>query len=144
MKGFSEGIELKWLIAGVCSSIGSAFAYITIRSLKQSEHPLVVVFHFQLVGAITGMAFTIPVFEMPTGMEWIYLLMVGIFTQLVQMSMTRALQMEKVANVTIINYTGVVYATLAGFLLFNEQYETGTLVGMMLVIIGVVMSVLFK
>jgi drug/metabolite transporter (DMT)-like permease len=144
MRGFSSGIELIWLVAGIISAIGSAFAYITIRSLKQSENPLVVVFHFQLVGSLTGIAFSATSFVMPSGIEWLYLLMLGLFTQLGQMSMTRALQMDKVANVTIINYSGVVYATIAGFLLFGEQYSTGTLAGMALVIAGVVLSVLFR
>jgi drug/metabolite transporter (DMT)-like permease len=50
--------------------------------------------------------------------------------------------MEKVANVSIINYTGVLYATLAGFFIFNETYNAGTIGGMSLVVGGVILSML--
>ncbi len=143
IKGLDGNVEMLYLLIGIASAIGSAFAYITIRTLKENEHPLVVVFHFQLVGTITGMAFSAPVFEIPHGMEWLYLFLIGLFTQLGQVNLTKALQQEKVAKVSIINYTGIIYAVLAGFLLFNETYGTGTLFGILMVIGGVLLSMLF-
>lgn len=142
MKGVDDRIEITYLLIGILSAIGSACAYVTIRSLKQMEHPLVVVFHFQLIGTITGLGFSSFNFEMPSGMDWINLIMVGIFTQLGQVNMTRSLQLEKVAKVSILNYTGVIYATAAGFLIFGEHYSVGTLFGMLLVILGMVLSLL--
>jgi len=144
MKEFDERIEITYLLIGLFSAVASAFAYITIRSLKEKEHPLVVVFHFQLVGTISGSVFSIPVFEMPQGMDWIYLILVGIFTQLGQLNLTKSLQQEKVANVSILNYTGVVYAIMAGFLLFDEHYGMGTILGITLVIAGVVLSMIYR
>ncbi|MBK8415849.1 MAG: DMT family transporter [Bacteroidetes bacterium] len=144
MKEFDERIELTYLLIGLFSAITSAFVYITIRSLKEKEHPLIVVFHFQLIGTLSGMVFSVPVFEMPAGIEWLYLLIIGIFTQLGQLNMTRALQQDRVANVSIINYTGVIYAIAAGFLLFGEHYGWGTLAGIGLVLAGVVMSMIIK
>ena len=144
IKGLDGNVELLYLLIGIASAIGSAFAYITIRTLKEDEHPLVVVFHFQLVGTITGMIFSTPTFEVPQGIEWLYLFLIGLFTQLGQVNLTKALQQEKVANVSIINYTGIIYAVLAGFLLFDETYGTGTLVGIALVIAGVLLSMIYR
>ena len=144
MKEFDDRIEIKYLLIGLFSAVASAFAYVTIRSMKDLEHPLVVVLHFQLVGTATGLIFSVPAFEMPVGLDWIYLIMIGIFTQLGQLNMTKALQQEKVARVSIINYTGVVYAIIAGFLIFDEHYGIGTLSGILLVIAGVVLSMLYR
>jgi drug/metabolite transporter (DMT)-like permease len=144
IKGLDGNVELLYLLIGIASAIGSAFAYITIRTLKEDEHPLVVVFHFQLVGTIAGLIGTVPSFEMPHGIEWLYLFLIGLFTQLGQLNLTKALQQEKVANVSIINYTGIVYAVLAGFLLFNESYGTGTLLGIAMVILGVLLSMIYR
>ena len=144
MKGLDGDIELKYLLIGITSAIGSAFAYITIRALKEKENALVVVFHFQLVGTLTGLLFSAPVFEAPKGIEWVYLILIGLFTQLGQVNLTKALQQEKVANVSIINYTGIIYAVGAGFLLFGEVYSFATLAGMALVISGVLLSMIYR
>ena len=144
MKGVDERIELTYLLIGIFSAITSAFAYVTIRSLKAKEHPLVVVFHFQLVGTLTGLTFSTVNFTMPQGMDWIYLLLVGIFTQLGQVNLTKALQQDKVANVSIINYTGIVYAIAAGFLIFGEHYGVGTIMGILMVIAGVLLSMIYR
>lgn len=144
IKGLDGNVEMLYLLIGIASAIGSAFAYITIRTLKEDEHPLVVVFHFQLVGTITGLVCSVPSFEIPHGIEWLYLFLIGLFTQLGQVNLTKALQQEKVANVSIINYTGIIYAVLAGFLLFGESYGTGSLMGIALVIGGVLLSMLYR
>ncbi|MFN5324805.1 MAG: DMT family transporter [Bacteroidota bacterium] len=142
IQGVSNQAENFYILIGILSALGSALAYITIRTIKDKEHPLVVVFHFQLLGTITGLFFTAPVFVMPTGWDWMNLILVGLFTQLGQVNMTKSLQMEKVAGVSILNYIGVVYATLAGFFLFDERYSWNTIAGMALVVAGVVFSML--
>ena len=142
MKGFDDSVSLFYLAIGILSALGSACAYVTIRTIKKMEHPMVVVFHFQLIGSLTGLTFSTTNFVMPAGFDWINLILVGIFTQLGQVNMTKSLQLENVAKVSILNYTGVVYATAAGFLVFGEHYSAGTLFGMFLVIAGMVMSLL--
>ncbi len=142
IQGVSNQAENFYILIGILSALGSALAYITIRTIKDKEHPLVVVFHFQLLGTITGLFFTAPVFVMPTGWDWVNLILVGLFTQLGQVNMTKSLQMEKVAGVSILNYIGVVYATMAGFFLFDERYSLSTIAGMALVVAGVVFSML--
>jgi len=134
MKGFDEEMEMKYLLIGLFSSIVSAFAYNTIRTLKNKEHPVVVVLHFQLIGMLAGLTFSVTSFEMPTGWDWLFLLLIGLFTQFGQVSITKALQLERVANVSILNYTGVVYALLFGHLVFGESYSTATIVGILLVV----------
>jgi len=144
MKGVDDNIELSYLLVGILSAIVSGFAYITIRTLKAKEDPLVVVFHFQLVGTLTGLTFSTVNFTMPHGLDWIYLILVGIFTQLGQVNLTKALQQDKVANVSIINYTGVIYAIASGFLIFGEHYGVGTIGGILLVILGVLLSMIYR
>lgn len=65
LKGFDHTITLHLLIIGLISAICSGFAYNFVRTLKEKEHPLVVVLHFQLIGAIIGGVFSIFVWKMP-------------------------------------------------------------------------------
>lgn len=137
IKGFDSRVNLLYLFIGVLSAIASGFAYNMVRSLKGKEHPVLVVVHFQLIGAVLGGLYTIFNWQTPTGWEWIYLLIIGITTHLGQINLTKALQLEKIADVSIYNYLGIFYALLYGYLFFDETYDIVALLGMALVLVGV-------
>jgi drug/metabolite transporter (DMT)-like permease len=141
---FDTRVSLYFLILGIISAFGSGIAYNLVRTLREREHPLTVVFHFQLVGMIIGLAFTIFDWQMPTGRDWIYLLLVGIFSQLGQIFLTTALQKEKAASVAIINYSGLLYGLIFGWFIFSEPQTAESVIGMLLVVLGVVLSVIYS
>ena len=143
IKGFDERVSLLYLSIGIFSSFFSALAYNMIRTLSGKEHPMVVVLHFQLMAAITGFAFSIFNWHTPHGMDWLYLFLVGASTQLGQMAMTRSLQKEKASVVSIISYTGVLYALIFGYFLFDETYDAPAIMGMVFIIAGVILNILF-
>lgn len=132
-----------YLALGILSAFCSGMAYNLVRSLRGKEHPLTVVLHFQLVGAVVGSVTLFFQWEWPVGIEWVYLLLVGIFSQLGQIFLTNALQRERIAGVAIINYTGLVYAITVGWIFFGEAQGFVSLLGMGLVVAGVLMSVMY-
>ena len=71
------------------------------------------------------------------------LFLVGVFSQLGQVFLTNALQREKVAGVAIVNYTGLIYALIIGSVVFGEEQSTLSMSGMLLVVFGVLLSVLY-
>ncbi len=144
MKGVDGSVDLKYIIIGICSAVFSGLAYNMVRSLRGKENPTVVVLHFQLIGTIAGMFFSIPTWVMPEGWDWFYLLMTGVTTQLGQVNMTKALQKEPMAKVTILNYLGVLYAIALGYFIFHESYTLITILGIVLVIAGVMMSIIAR
>jgi len=144
VKGFDTNFPTIYLFTGIISAVFSGVAYNLVRSLKGQEHPLVIVLHFQLVGIVVGFLFTIFQWQTPHGIDWIYLLATGVLTQLGQVHLTKALQAEQVAKVSILNYTGIVYALFFGWFLFGEIYNLQTVVGILLVVAGVVMSILYS
>jgi drug/metabolite transporter (DMT)-like permease len=112
--------------------------------LREREHPLTVVLHFQLVGLIAGFVFTVFNWRTPGGWDWLYLFFIGVFSQLGQIFLTSALQKERAASVAIVNYTGLVYGLLIGWLVFGEAQPVESLAGMILVVAGVVLSVIYS
>lgn len=140
---FDTRIELKYLIFGIISAFCSGVAYNLVRSLRGKEHPLTVVLHFQLVGAVVGFFSLFFQWKMPVGWDWVWLLCVGIFSQLGQIFLTDALQREKVAGVAIVNYTGLIYAVSIGWIVFGEAQGPLAIAGMLLVVLGVVLSVMY-
>lgn len=144
VKGFDTDFPVIYLFTGIVSAIFSGVAYNLVRSLKGREHPLVIVLHFQLVGVVVGFVFTIFQWQTPIGVDWIYLLATGILTQLGQVHLTKALQAEQIAKISILNYTGIIYALFFGWALFGEVYNRQTIIGIVLVVAGVVMSILYS
>jgi drug/metabolite transporter (DMT)-like permease len=144
IKGFDSRVSVYMLIIGIVSALASGFAYNMVRSLRDREHTMVVVLHFQLVGVVAGLAFALFDWRMPQGIEWLYLLMIGICTQLGQVNLTKALQQERIANVSIYNYLGIIYALIFGFIFFGERYEWLALSGIVLVIGGVLLNYLYQ
>jgi len=133
-----------FLAIGIISAFCSGMAYNLVRSMKGKEHPLTVVLHFQLVGVAAGFVSLFFEWRTPVGWDWLYLVLVGVFAQLGQIFLTNALQKERVAGVAIINYTGLIYALLAGAFLFSEPQSAESLAGMLLVVFGVLLSVVYS
>ena len=145
IKGFDAAVPTPFLITGVVSAMCAAVAYNLVRRLKEQEHPLVVVLHFQLVGVAAGFVFTLLYWVAPANAwEWFSLLMCGLLTQVGQTCLTKALQSERLAHVSILNYTGLIYALAFGVLIFGEVYTTQTMLGITLVIAGVLLSVVYS
>ena len=141
---FDRRITGLFLIIGIVSAFCSGVAYNLVRTLRMREHPLTVVLHFQLVGLIVGLVFTMFDWATPTGWDWFYLFLIGVFSQLGQIFLTNALQRERAASVVIVNYTGLTYGLLIGWFLFGEAQTVESLLGMLLVVVGVVLSVIYS
>lgn len=140
---FDDRISPFYLAVGILSAACSGMAYNLVRSLRGKEHPLTVVLHFQLVGAVVGFISLFFQWEIPHGWDWLNLFLVGVFSQLGQIFLTNALQRERIAGVAIINYTGLIYALTIGWFVFGEPQSIISLAGMLLVVLGVTLSVFY-
>jgi drug/metabolite transporter (DMT)-like permease len=152
IKGFDPNVETLFLVMGVVSCMFSAMAYTTIRYLKDSDHPLVVVFYFPLVTipialATMGVNQAVPVplhdfgWQMPVGIEWLWIVVMGVFAQLGQIYMTIALHMEKANIVSSMSYLGIIFGIVFGYTLFEETYTFMAIIGIALVLAGVLLNV---
>lgn len=145
IKGFDGG-ELTPLIVGIAAAFMAACAYTTIRKIQQvgGEHPLVIIFYFPLV--------TIPLITPkmlmnwvePNFQQWMALIGVGIFVQIAQYFMTKAYQLGEGSVVSIAGYLGVIWASIGGLFLFNEDLKTTTTLGMLLILGGVIGNTVFR
>ena len=69
--------------------------------------------------------------------------MCGVLTQVGQMCLTKALQSERIARVAVLNYIGLVYAVIFSITIFGEHYPLQSVLGILLVVAGVLLAVLF-
>ncbi len=144
VNGVSQEVTLAGVLAGLGGALFSAFAYNTIRRLKNLENPNVVVFYFPLItlplSLLVGGLYD-DAWRWPVGIEWIWLLMTGVTTQLGQFFMTRAYQSDKASNVSAISYAGILWGAVFGVFLFGEHYKWLQFVGMGMVLLGMLLNV---
>jgi drug/metabolite transporter (DMT)-like permease len=76
----------------------------------------------------------------PQGTDWLYLLFMGLFTQVAQILMTKGLQSGIANKMISLKYIGTIYALGIGYLLFGESYGLMSLIGIAMVIAGVVLN----
>lgn len=144
IKGFDKNISLFDFSIAIASAAFSALAYNMVRKLKDTDHPLVVVFYFPLVALpLAGIA-SIFVWVRPTFVELLILLGIGVCTQIAQVNLTKAMQMEELAKVSIVQYLTIIYAIGIGFVFFKEVYTLYTLLGIALVILGVLANLWYS
>ena len=131
-------------LAGVLWALGgallSAFAYVSVRALGRTEHPLVIVFYFPLVGLVltTPLVLLQPVW--PTAWEALALIGVGLFTQLGQLGVTNGLLGLPAARATALSYGQVPLAALWGWLFFREPLDPDTTLAAGLVLAATLLS----
>jgi drug/metabolite transporter (DMT)-like permease len=144
IQGFDARISIWYTTLGVIAAFLSGVAYNCIRKLKTSEHPLVIIFYFPMVTLpLTGIYLFFD-FVMPVGIEWFWLLLIGLSTQFAQYFMTKSYQSEDLSKVASLNYIGIIYALGFGYMFFDESYNTLTYFGMGVVLIGVILNVWYK
>lgn len=112
--------------------------------MKQTEHPLVIIFYFPLVTIPIVGVMSIFSWVQPEGWDWLILIGVGVLTQIAQFFMTKSFQSEALSKVSIVNYTGIIYALIFGFIFFKETFNLMTYVGMGLALTGVILNVTLK
>lgn len=130
----SEPLPLAGVLLALAGALLSACAYVSVRALGRSEHPLVIVFYFPLVGLVLTLPAVLIDPVLPTGAEWLALLGVGLFTQLGQIGLTQGLTRLPAARATALSYAQVLFAALWGWLFFGESLDTRTGIGAALVL----------
>jgi len=121
-------------------AFSTALAYVSVRALRHSEHPLVIVFYFPLVALVLSLPLVLMNPVVPSWGELVWLLGVGLFTQLGQLTLTAGLMGLPAARATAISYVQVAFAVLWGWLIFAEPLEATTLVGGLLVLAAALIS----
>ncbi|HEY0060688.1 MAG TPA: DMT family transporter [Telluria sp.] len=135
----------QWLggVVGIMSSVLSALAYLQVRNLGQMGEPEYrVVFYFSLMtvcaGAfgvvLEGRPAGVPLFTPHTWYGGALLLGVGLSATMAQMAMTRAYRVGKVLVVANLQYTGIIFSSLWGMLLWNDKFDWKVWLGMAVIL----------
>lgn len=140
-----SNIDPLWVLLGVLSAVLSGVAYNAIVKCQNTDHPVTVVMYFPLIATPIMLGYVVFVeFVMPQGIEWILVLIIGVFTQIAQIFMTKAFHSDNTATITPFKYFGSIYAFFIGLFLFGEVISFYGIASIILILIGVLGNALFK
>lgn len=122
------------LAVGLGAAFAVAFLSILVKDLNRSEEPLTIVFYFAAVTSpilALGLPFVMVGHDAAT---WGLLLLIGVTGFAGQMLLTMSLRFGPVSSVIVMDYSGLVWSTLYGALLFDQFPPAATWVGAPLIV----------
>jgi drug/metabolite transporter (DMT)-like permease len=141
-----NALHYPWLSIGaaVLGAFGSAVAYVIVKKLTETDDSSVIIFYFPLVAFPVSMLMLGTDFVVPSVSATVLLILVGIFTQVGQVGLTKALHCADANKATAYSYVQVLFSLLIGWAYFGEVPILTTLLGGGLIIIGALINVTWK
>lgn len=127
-------IQLAALV-GLIGGALAAFAKVTIRKMSDTESTTRIIFYFALFGAlISAVPALATELHIPTGQQWGYLILLGAVGTCGQFCLTQAYRLAPASQVGPFTYSSLLWASLAGWLVWREVPSLQTLLGGALII----------
>lgn len=141
-----NGVHYPWfsIAAGVLGAFGSAVAYVIVKKLTKTDDSSVIIFYFPLVALPISIIMLGDDFVMPSLTALGILILVGIFTQVGQVGLTKALHCADANKATAYAYIQVLFSVFIGWAYFSEVPVLTTVVGGGLIMVGALINVLWK
>ena len=133
-------VEYTSIFIAFLGSICTALAYVTVKKLSFTEDVYVIIQYFPLVSLITLLPFVLINWVTPNWLELIWIICIGLFTQLGQTFLTIGLKKLPASNASTINYLQVLFGSAWGILFFSEMININFLLGASLVLLGTIIS----
>ena len=119
----------------------TSLAYICVRKLSEREHPLVIIYYFPLVSIPLSIPILTNSFVLPIGIEWFWIVGIGLFTQIGQLCITEGLRLIPAGQATSLNYSQVIFACIWGVFIFQEEITNTVYLGGLCVLTSTIISV---
>lgn len=128
-------------LIGVAGGLGAGIAYTFVRKLgKKGERGPIIVMVFSTFSCLCTLPFLIVEFQPMKAVQLLCLLMAGVSAAGGQIFITKAYTKAPAKEISVFDYTQVLFAALLGFVFFGQIPDWMSLVGY-LIIIG---SAIFK
>ncbi|CAE6941092.1 DMT family transporter [Vibrio sp. B1FLJ16] len=128
------------VVAALLGALGSSVAYVIVRKLSQTEDSSVIIFYFPLVALPASIFLMGDNFVMPDLYLTIMLILVGVFTQIGQLGMTKAMQTQEAGKASAYSYIQIIFSGLIGIVIFNELPSVWTYIGGSLIVTGALIN----
>ena len=141
---WEENLRFKFTFTEITIALAGAiltsFAYLCVKELSKKEHELTIIFYFPLVSVFLIIPFLFKNYIHPSTIEWIWIICIGLFTQIGQILITKGLSLLPASKAVSINYIQVIFATVWGLLFFGEGIDFLTILGGICILVATIIS----
>lgn len=127
-----------WALVGVGGSVLYAVSLVATRQLRGAPSTILVA--TQMAGLIVMSSLTalpsrsFPAWVMPTALEFALMLAIGVVSMVAFWCVNQGLRLAPASAVAPINYSSILWATVAGYLIFDDMPTFSTLLGAAIII----------
>ncbi len=135
-----------WL--GILCGFGAALAYTAVRELRNYYDTRAIVLSFMAIGTIGPLIlliigefysnpsfdFMLAKFVVPSGMDWLYIVLLGSFATFAQIYMTKAYSCAKAGIIGTISYSNIAFSIVVGLFLGDVFPDIWIVLGIILII----------
>jgi drug/metabolite transporter (DMT)-like permease len=123
-------------LSGLLSGLMTGLALTSVKRLSNTEPGLRIVIMFALLASIYTAIPMLWEFTLPSGTIWIWLIAIGGFGNLGQLSLAYAYKLAPASQVSPLGYSGLLFAGLIGFFLWQETPDYWMGVGTCIIVIA--------
>ena len=121
-------------VAGLAGGMGAGIAYTFVRRLgKKQENSRRIIFFFSAFSCLLCLPFLIIQYKHMSLFQLVYLILAGTFACVGQLGITKAYICAPAREISVYDYTQVIFAAALGFLVFGDIPDLLSVVGYVLI-----------
>lgn len=128
----SQFASLIVLGAAICY----AFSHVATKSLSNTQSPITIIFMMCLIQAPLGLLLFIEGWTTPVGIQWLWLVIIGLTALSAHYCMTKAMQYAEVTFVVTMDMFRLPLISIIGVLLYAEHFSVALVIGILLIVTG--------
>lgn len=129
-------IDLVPYIVAILGALFAGASYTCLRVLRDREEYYTIVFFFSVFSLVTTFPAFIFVYKSMTLLQLIYLLLAGVFASLGQFGITLAYKYAPAKEISIFDYTNIIFSAILSIVLFNQFPDILSIIGYIIVFIA--------
>lgn len=126
------------------AAVASSISYTFLSYFKNKVNGLTVTLNFCLVSIVGTLPFVLSNFVMPTGWNLVMLILIGIFGSMGQLALTYAYRFAPASEVSIYNYSGILFSMILGYFVLDQEISARSVVGGGIVILASLIVYLYN
>ena len=120
-------------LIGVLGAICAATAYTCLRALGGKEKYYTIVFYFSFFSTIAILPFMLIVYKEMSMLQFVYLILAGIFASIGQFGITIAYKYAKAKEISIFDYSNILFSAIISIVLFNVIPDYLSVIGYIII-----------
>ena len=145
MKPAGTNLQLWPAVGGFFGGMGAGAAYTCLRrAAREGERSQIIVFCFSCFSCLFTIPFIAADFVLPTAKQLLFLILCGLCGAGGQFSITAAYSFAPAREISVYDYTQVIFSAALGFFLFDQIPDLYSFIGYALIILMAVVNFIYN